>query len=253
MEIYQFACRDDNYGYLVHDKDSGTTVSIDAPELGAIEKALSVKGWTLTHILNTHHHYDHVDANLSLKAKYGCQIVGPMADAARIPGIDVEVSQGDIVAIGNARGTVHDMPGHTRGHIVYHFPVQKLAFVGDVIFPMGCGRLFEGTASQGWRALERLSHWAPETLLYCAHEYTEANGSFALSVEPNNENLQARCKRVKAARERGEFTVPSTLAEELETNPFLRPHSREIQSNIAPQHTDKSTVFERLRLLKDQF
>lgn len=253
MEIHQFECLSDNYGYLLHDSESGVTACVDTPDLDAIERALAHKGWSLTHIFNTHHHPDHVGANLALKARYGCQIIGPLREAERIPGLDIEVSEGDVVSVGGARATVHDMPGHTLGHIVYHFQQLKVAFVGDVIFPMGCGRLFEGTSSQAWRSLQSIAGWPKETWLYCAHEYTQANGRFALSVEPGNQALQQRCSAVAEARIRGEFTVPSQVGLELETNPFLRGHSAEIKSRLSLQDADSKSIFAALRQRKDRF
>jgi hydroxyacylglutathione hydrolase len=253
MEIYQFACLSDNYGYLLHDAASNTTACVDTPDFEAIDKALSDKGWTLTHILNTHHHPDHVGANLALKKKYGCIIVGPRAESDRIPGIDVAVSEGDVVQVGDSYGVVHDTPGHTLGHIVYHFTEEKAAFVGDVIFPMGCGRLFEGTAAQAWHSLEKISQWPSDTWLYCAHEYTEANARFALTIEPQNVALQNRYQQVLERRQKGLYTVPSLLQTELDTNPFLRPHIAEVQSSTKTQGVDKESVFSRIRSLKDKF
>lgn len=253
MEIYQFECLSDNYGYLIHDAETGITACVDTPEKSAIEKALADKGWELTHILNTHHHPDHVGANLELKSKYGCTVIGPAAEADKIPGIDVKVSEGDVVSLGKYKADVHDMPGHTLGHIVYHFAELKCAFVGDVIFPMGCGRLFEGTASQAWSSLQKICQWPEDTWLYCAHEYTEANAHFALSVEPENVALQRRYAEVLELRKKGLYTVPSTLESELETNPFLRAQSVEIRSNIMMQDADFVSVFAKVRLLKDRF
>jgi hydroxyacylglutathione hydrolase len=253
MEIYQFACLSDNYGYLLHDAATNATACVDTPDFEAIDKALSDKGWTLTHILNTHHHPDHVGANLALKKKYRCIIVGPRAESDRIPGIDVAVSEGDVVQVGDSCGVVYDTPGHTLGHIVYHFTGEKAAFVGDVIFPMGCGRLFEGTAAQAWHSLEKVRQWPSDTLLYCAHEYTEANARFALTIEPQNVALQKRYQQTLESRQHGLFTVPSLLQSELDTNPFLRTESAEIRRAISVQDTDSANVFSKIRSLKDHF
>lgn len=253
MEIYQFECLSDNYGYLIHDAEKGVTACVDTPDFVAIDRALESMGWKLDLILNTHHHPDHVGANLALKEKYGCTIVGPRADAARIPGIDLAVGDGDVVSVGNYRATVYDTPGHTRGHIVYRFIDQTLAFVGDVVFPMGCGRLFEGSAEQAWKSLDLIRQWPEETLLYCAHEYSEVNAQFALAIEPENADLRYRAEDVKKRRTNGRFTVPSTLKLELQTNPFLRPESTKIRMQFALQHADNKTVFSEIRRLKDQF
>src|SRR5690606_16018857 len=160
------------------------------------DRALAARGWRLTHIFNTHHHGDHAGGNLALKARWGCTIVGPRADAARIPGIDVAVGEGDVAELGEHRADVHDPPGHTRGHIVYRFADAGAAFVGDTLFALGCGRLFEGTPAQMWASLQKIMAWPDETRLYCAHEYTAANARFALSVDPDNEALRARAREV---------------------------------------------------------
>lgn len=253
MEIYQFECLSDNYGYLLHDAEQGVTACVDTPDLSKIEQALTAKGWTLTHILNTHHHPDHVGANLALKEKYGCVVIGPSAEAERIPGIDIQVSEGDTVSIGNSRALVHDMPGHTLGHIVYRFAEDNVAFVGDVLFPLGCGRLFEGTASQAWRSLEKLRAWPDDTQLYCAHEYSLANAEFALTIEPANQRLQRRVEKFKQIRLSGGYTVPSLLSEELETNPFLRPESPQVRQTLLLKDANNVDVFACIRTLKDRF
>ena len=182
VEVVQFPCLADNYGYLLHDAESGLTATVDTPDVAAIETALSARGWTLTHIFNTHHHWDHAGGNQELKARHRCQIIGPRADRDRIPGIDVEVGEGDTFRFGTTDVEVYDTPGHTRGHIVFRIPEQNLAFVGDTLFAMGCGRLFEGTAEQMWSSLQKILAWPDETILYCAHEYTESNGEFAVTV-----------------------------------------------------------------------
>ena len=192
LEVHQFPARSDNYGVLVHDPDTGATASIDAPDADAVLAALERTGWTLTHILITHHHGDHTAGNKRLKAATGCIIVGPKVEAGSIPAIDVEVSEGDSVAVGNANALVIETPGHTRGHISYLFPDDGIVFVGDTLFSVGCGKLLEGDAKMMWRSLQKLMALPPETQLYCGHEYTRANTKFALTVEPGNAALQAR-------------------------------------------------------------
>lgn len=253
IEIHQFACLTDNYGYLVHDAEAGVTAAIDTPDAAAIQAALAERGWTLTHILNTHHHADHAGGNLELKRRTGCRIVGPRADAARIPGIDVEVGDGEAFMLGTHRVEVLDTPGHTRGHIVYFLPADEAAFVGDTLFSLGCGRLFEGTPAQMWSSLQKIGRWPERTRLYCAHEYTQANGRFALTVEPGNRALAERVAEVARLRSAGEPTVPSTLALEKATNPFLRPASRDLQRTIGMLGASEVDVFARTRALKDAF
>jgi len=253
LAIHMFPCLADNYGYLLHDEDSGATAAVDTPDAAEILAQLAAKGWRLTHILNTHHHADHAGGNLELKRETGCTIVGPRADAARIPGIDVGVGEGDVVAFGSHRAAVFDTPGHTRGHIVYHFAAARAAFVGDTLFALGCGRLFEGTPAQMWSSLQKILSWPDDTRLYCAHEYTQANARFAVTVEPQNGALRARAEAVAKLRAAGRATVPSTLAEERATNPFLRPQSRALRETIALPSAADVDVFAKTRALKDAF
>src|SRR6478735_198257 len=253
IEIHQFPCLQDNYGYLVRDRDANVTAAIDTPDAAAILAALEDRGWTLTHILNTHHHADHAGGNLELKRVTGCRIVGPRADAARIPGIDVEVGDGDAFELGSHRIEVFDTPGHTRGHIVYFFPQDDVAFVGDTLFSLGCGRLFEGTPAQMWSSLTKIMSWPERTRLYCAHEYTQSNGRFAVTVEPGNRALAERVAAVAKLRAAGKPTVPSPLALEKATNPFLRPASRNLQETIGLVGASDVEVFAKTRALKDAF
>jgi hydroxyacylglutathione hydrolase len=253
LTIHMFPCLADNYGYLLHDAESQATAAVDTPDAREIEVQLRAKGWGLTHILNTHHHGDHAGGNLELKRHTGCTIVGPRADAARIPGIDVEVGEGDVVELGAHRATVFDTPGHTRGHIVYHFASAHAAFVGDTLFAMGCGRLFEGTPAQMWSSLQKILRWPDSTRIYCAHEYTQNNARFALTVEPDNAALRERAAWIASRRAANLPTVPSTLAEERATNPFLRPASRGLKATIGLPHAAEVEVFAKTRALKDAF
>ena len=253
LTIHMFPCLADNYGYLLHDAESGETAAVDTPDAAAIQAQLAAKGWRLTHIFNTHHHADHAGGNAELKRQTGCKVVGPRADSARIPGIDVAVGDGDTVLLGAHRATVFDTPGHTRGHIVYHFAAARAAFVGDTLFALGCGRLFEGTPAQMWGSLQKILQWPDDTRIYCAHEYTQSNARFALSVEPQNAALQERAAQVARLRAAGQPTVPSTLGEERATNPFLRPQSRALRSTIGLASASDVDVFAKTRALKDSF
>ncbi len=253
MEVLQIPCLSDNYGYLVHDAETGITVSIDTPESAAINAALADKGWRLTHILNTHHHFDHAGGNEALKDEWRCQIVGAAIDAARIPGIDVKVNDGDSFVLGSSTVQVLEVPGHTSGHIAYYFEDEGAAFVGDTLFALGCGRLFEGTPQQMWDSLQSLMELPDDTLVYCAHEYTQANAAFALSVEPENADLVARAHEIDELRADNQPTVPTTLGLEKATNPFLRPDSDEIQRLTGKVGAPLVEVFAETRRLKDHF
>lgn len=253
LEIHQFEALKDNYGYLVHDPSSGATAAIDTPEVAPILAALDRKGWKLTHILNTHHHFDHAGGNAELKEKTGCTIIGPRDEKDLIPGIDRAVGEGDIVELGAARARVIDVPGHTRGHIAYHFADDHVVFVGDTLFALGCGRIFEGTPQQMWRSLQKLTALPDDTTVYCAHEYTQSNARFALSVEPQNAALVSRAKDIDARRARSEWTVPTTIGIEKATNPFLRAASRDLRATVGLAAAADVDVFAETRARKDKF
>jgi hydroxyacylglutathione hydrolase len=238
---------------LVHDVESGATASIDTPEVAPINAALEAKGWKLTHILNTHHHFDHAGGNEALKVQWGCTVVGAANDAHRIPGIDVQVAEGDIYEFGATEVKVLEVPGHTSGHIAYYFEQDHVAFVGDTLFALGCGRLFEGTAEQMWVSLEKLMALPDATTVYCAHEYTQANAAFAVTVEPDNIALQRRVEEIAKLRSQGIPTVPTSIKLERETNPFVRSTSAGLQSTIGLQGADPVAVFAETRKRKDHF
>lgn len=253
IEVHQFACLNDNYGFLIHDTNSGATASIDTPDAAAINAALQTKGWSLSHILNTHHHFDHAGGNEALKEKWGCTIVGAANDAERIPGIDIRVADGESYAFGDSQATVLEVPGHTTGHIAYYFSADGVAFVGDTLFALGCGRLFEGSAQQMWTSLQKLMALPDETVVYCAHEYTQANAAFAMTVEPNNPQLQDRVKEIADLRAQGIPTVPTTIGLERATNPFVRPMSDDLQTTVGLSGADLVDVFAETRKRKDSF
>jgi hydroxyacylglutathione hydrolase len=251
--IRQFPCLSDNYGFLVHDPDSGETATIDTPDADVILAEAEAAGWRITQIWNTHHHFDHAGGNEAIQAATGAKIVGPRYDTHRIPGITVPVGDGDVVSLGSHKADVVFTPGHTLGHICYHFAADKVAFVGDTLFALGCGRLFEGTPEQMWHSLSRLAALPEETKVYCAHEYTAANARFALSVDPDNRELQAYAAMVEAERARGEATVPTTIGAELSSNPFLRPMDQAIRSRLDMAQASDEAVFAEIRHRKDVF
>ncbi len=227
MEIVRIPVLSDNYVWLVHEPESGETLVVDPAVAEPVLEAAEARGWAITQIWNTHWHPDHTGGNAAIKAATGCTITGPRAEAARIPTLDRLVSEGDTVSIGAIAAQVLDVPAHTAGHIAYHLSSQACAFVGDTLFAMGCGRLFEGDAAQMYAAMRKFETMPDDTAIYCAHEYTEANGDFAVTVEPDNAALAARMDAVRAMRARGEATVPTDIAAEKATNPFLRARSVE--------------------------
>ena len=227
IEIVRVPVLSDNYVWLVHEATSGETLVIDPAVAEPVLAAAEARGWKITQIWNTHWHPDHVGGNAQIKAATGCIITGPAAEAERISTLDAQVRGGDVVQLGDVRAMVLDVPAHTAGHIAYHFETEQVAFVGDTLFAMGCGRLFEGTAAQMFDNMRTLEALGDATAIYCAHEYTLSNARFAVTVEPDNAALQQRVLDVVAARERGEATVPTTIALERATNPFMRASSVE--------------------------
>jgi hydroxyacylglutathione hydrolase len=244
ITVHQFPCLSDNYGFLVRDDATGLAACVDTPDAGAILRELEVTGWKLALILNTHWHADHAGGNAEVKAATGATIVGP-AEVERIAPLDRPVVEGDVVELGESRFKVIDTGGHTLGHITYHDAADHTAFVGDTLFALGCGRLFEGTAQQMWGSLQKLAALPDDTKVYCAHEYTASNARFALSVD-DDPALKARADAIFAARERGEPTVPTSIGLEKATNPFLR-------APILKPELEPAEAFGAVRAAKDGF
>lgn len=253
LEIVQIPVLQDNYLYLIHDPDSGQTAIVDPAVKEPVLDACAQRGWTLTHILNTHHHWDHTGANKALKADTGCKIIGFSGDKDRIPGIDQTVSGGDTIHLGTRSASVIEVPGHTSGHIAYHFGADKALFIGDTVFAMGCGRLFEGSPQQMWTSLQKIIALPADTTLYCAHEYTLSNAQFALTIDPENPILLKRVEEVKAIRAAEKPTVPFSLRAELDTNPFLRPTDKSIRRHLNMEEAEDWQVFAEIRSRKDSF
>jgi len=227
LDIVRIAALSDNYIWLVHDPDSGETMVVDPAEADPVLAEAERRGWTIDAIWNTHWHPDHTGGNAAIKQATGAPVIAPAAEAAKIPTADLLVVEGDIVQLGKHAATVLETPAHTAGHITYHFADDAVAFTGDTLFAMGCGRLFEGTAAQMYANMQRLADLPPETWVYCAHEYTLSNARYARVAEPDNDAIADRLREVEAIRERGEATVPTTIAQERATNPFMRAQSIE--------------------------
>ncbi len=253
LEIRQIPARDDNYALLIHDTATGATAAIDAPEVDAIEDALEETGWKLTHVLVTHHHYDHVEGIPALKAKWGARVVASAHDRDRVPMVDEVVSDGDVVRLGATELVVLALPGHTLGHIGWWAKEDGAVFVGDTLFSLGCGRLFEGTPEEMWASLVKLRDLPPDTGVYCGHEYTEANARFAVTIEPDNADLAARVKEVRDLRLAGRPTVPTTIARERATNPFLRADIAAVKDALGMSGRTDTEVFAEIRGRKDRF
>lgn len=225
VEIARVPVLNDNYVWLIHDEASGETAAIDPAVGQPVLDAAAARGWRITQIWNTHWHPDHIGGNAEIKAATGCKITAPAAEAGKIPTLERAVGEGDKVSLGGIEAEVFEVPAHTAGHIAYYLPTEKVVFVGDTLFAMGCGKLFEGTAEQMYGNMKRLEALPADTKVYCAHEYTLANARFAITVEPNNQDLQRRFAQVVAAREAGEATVPTDIGLERATNPFMRASS----------------------------
>ncbi|MDE2597302.1 MAG: hydroxyacylglutathione hydrolase [Sphingomonadales bacterium] len=251
LHVHQFACLSDNYGFLLHDPASGETVCIDTPDADACLREAAAKGWQITQVWNTHWHPDHAGGNEAVKAATGCTITAPAGDAAKIAGVDRTVDQGSTVTIGGRVAQVINVGGHTMGHVAYHLPEAELAFVGDALFALGCGRMFEGTAPQFWESLLRLRALPPQTMIHCAHEYTASNARFALHADSDNLELAAYAQDIDRARSQDLPTVPFKLERELVTNPFLRADDPTLQ--VRWGNGDATETFAAMREAKNSF
>jgi hydroxyacylglutathione hydrolase len=252
-ETYLFNCLKDNFGVLLHDPATGATASIDAPEAAPVEAALQKTGWRLTDILVTHHHADHTQGIGELKARHKCRVVAPRNEAQRIAHVDETVGQGDTVRIGALQGGVIDTPGHTAGHISYFFPADKLAFVGDTLFSIGCGRVIEGNPEMMWNSLLKLRALPDDTRFYCGHEYTDANIRFAKTIEPDNKALAARADEVAQLAASHKATIPATIGAEKAANPFLRADVASVAKSVGLSGSPAWQVFAEIRERKNRF
>ncbi len=253
LEIEQIPVLKDNFIYLARDSGSGAVAVIDPAEAAPVLERAKALGWRITHILNTHHHPDHTGGNLEIKAATGCKIIGSSYDPERIPGIDIQVKDDDTVEVGQSKAKVFFVPGHTRGHIAYWFADANTLFIGDTIFSIGCGRLFEGTAQQMWDNMVRLRALPPETKIYCAHEYTESNLRFAVTIDPANTALRKREAEVKALRTAGKYSVPFLMGDERAANPFMRADAAELAAAVNMTGRTPVDVFAEIRKRKDTF
>jgi hydroxyacylglutathione hydrolase len=253
LDIRLIPLLSDNYAYLLNDPASGEAAVVDPSEAGPVLAALQETGWRLKHILNTHHHPDHIGGNEHLREVTGAVIAGPAADQHRIPNLHTKLADGDTYDVGTRRLRVIEVPGHTSGHIALVFDEDKALFSGDTLFSLGCGRLFEGTPEQMWRSLTRLRELPGETRIYCGHEYTQSNARFAVTIEPRNKNLAARVAEIDTQRAEGRPTIPTTIAGERRTNPFLRADEPELQAAIGMAGRDAVAVFTEIRRRKDTF
>jgi hydroxyacylglutathione hydrolase len=253
-EIYQFLCLKDNYGVLIHDSETGATAAIDAPDGEAVVAAAKAKGWTITDLLITHHHADHTQGIPGVRVAFpDVRVTGPAKEAARIRGLDVTVGEGDFVRVGALEASVIETPGHTAGHIAYYFEEDEVAFCADTLFALGCGRVFETPLDVMWASLCKLAALPAETQVYCGHEYTEANARFALTIEPENALLKARAERIAELRQEDKPTVPTTIALELATNPFLRAEQASVRQALGMADREPAEVFAEIRTRKDKF
>ena len=253
FDLVTIPCLSDNYAFVLHDGASGLTLLVDVPEAAPVLDELARRNWQVSHLLLTHHHPDHVRGVQALLEVHPAQVIGAAADAHRLPDLHLALSDGDHFTFAGETATVYDVSGHTMGHIAVYFPTSGIAFTGDSLMALGCGRLFEGSAAQMWQSLSKLMQLPPATIICSGHEYTAANARFALSLEPGNEHLVARAAKIDAARAKNQPTVPSKLADELATNPFLRPHSAEIRTLLKMHNQSDSEVFAEVRRRKDTF
>ena len=252
-ETHLFRCLNDNYGVLIHDPSSGATAAIDAPEAPPVEAALKATGWRLTDILVTHHHGDHTGGIAELKKRHNCRVVAPHAEAGKIPLVDETVREGDKVSVGKLTANVIETPGHTAGHITYWFHGDKIAFAGDTLFSIGCGRVIEGTPEMMWASLAKLRDLPGDTRVYCGHEYTLANIKFAQSIEPDNRALAARAKEAAEQIAAGKPTIPTTVDQEKAANPFLRADVPAVAAAVGLSGKPAAQVFAEVRARKNKF
>jgi hydroxyacylglutathione hydrolase len=251
-KTHLFRCLNDNFGVLLHDPASGATAAIDAPEAAPVDAALQATGWRLSDILVTHHHADHTGGIAELKARHGCRVTAPRNEAARIPDVDATVGEGDIASVGALAGRVIETPGHTAGHISYFFDADRLAFVGDTLFSIGCGRVIEGTPEMMWASLLKLRALPDDTEIYCGHEYTEANIRFALTIEADNPDLRARADEARRQVAAGQPTIPTTIGAEKRANIFLRADVPAVAAAVGLAGRPAAQVFAEVRERKNR-
>jgi hydroxyacylglutathione hydrolase len=251
VEMVVVPCLEDNYAFLVHNGETGETALIDAPDAPPVQAVLDARGWTLTDILITHHHWDHIDGLAPLRGT--ARVIGAAADAHRLPDLDLAVAEGDVVRVCGQQTHIIDVSGHTVGHIAFYMPDAGFAFTADSLMALGCGRLFEGTPAQMWDSMQKLRELPDDTLICSGHEYTESNARFAATLDPDNPDLILRIKRIEQARSSGTPTVPSTLTEEKRTNPYLRADLPEFKAALGMSDASDLDVFTQVRARKDQF
>ncbi len=253
LDVSIIKCLSDNYSYLIRDKKTNLVGVVDPSEFNAVDSKISKTFKKLDFILNTHHHDDHVGGNMDLKKKYNSKIVCSSYDESRIPGVDVKKSDGDRFSLGETDFKIIHIPGHTLGHIAFYSEKTNVIFVGDTLFSLGCGRIFEGTFEQMFASLEKIKNLSKNTMVYCGHEYTNKNGQFCISIDKENIKLRGRIEDAKSKTQKKLPTIPTTLGEELETNIFFRCDNKKIKSNLKMDNASKLEVFTKLRNLKDKF
>ncbi|MDP2519512.1 hydroxyacylglutathione hydrolase [Shimia thalassica] len=253
LEIVTIPCLSDNYSFLIHNASTGETAVVDVPDAAPISEALKSRGWTLSHVLLTHHHWDHIDGLPDLLKDHPARVIGAKADAHRLPALDIAVSEGHPLIVCGETVQVFDVSGHTIGHVAFYFADTGAVFTADSLMALGCGRLFEGSPAQMFESLTKLAGLPASTIVYSGHEYTESNARFALTVDPDNPDLLARVAEIREAREKGLATVPSLLSEEMASNPFLRGHDPALQRAVGMDGAAAVDVFTEVRKRKDNF